>query len=112
MSRFWIDSVSTLNPYVPGEQSVAQSFLKLNTNEHALPPSETVMAAISAISGEQLRRYPDPTARLLSAAIAEQEGLPIEQVFVGNGSDEVLAHLWAAFLAHRPVTTLDITYGF
>ena len=112
MSRFWIDSVSTLNPYVPGEQSVAQSFVKLNTNEHALPPSETVMAAISAISGEQLRRYPDPTARLLSAAIAEQEGLPIEQVFVGNGSDEVLAHLWAAFLAHRPVTTLDITYGF
>ncbi|MBL6698827.1 MAG: histidinol-phosphate transaminase [Luminiphilus sp.] len=112
MSRFLVDSVSSLKPYVPGEQPLAQAALKLNTNEHALPPSTAVMAAISAVTGEQLRRYPDPTARLLSAAIAQQEGLSIEQVFVGNGSDEVLAHLWAVFLAHRPVTTLDITYGF
>lgn len=112
MSRFWVDRVSSLSPYVPGEQPDASSCLKLNTNEHALPPSDAVMSALSSVSGEALRRYPDPTARLLRAAIAQQEALAIEQVFVGNGSDEVLAHLWAAFLADRPVSGVDITYGF
>ena len=112
MSRFWVKKVSSLNPYVPGEQPVGQAFVKLNTNEHALPPSHAVMAAISSLSGEALRCYPDPTARLLRSAIAVQEHLSKAQVFVGNGSDEVLAHLWAACLANRPVASVDITYGF
>ena len=112
MSRFWVEGISSLRPYVPGEQPDAQCCLKLNTNEHALPPSDAVMSAISSLSGESLRRYPDPTAKSLRATIAQQEGLVAEQIFVGNGSDEVLAHLWAAYLANGPVCSVDITYGF
>lgn len=97
---------------MPGEQPVGQAVVKLNTNEHALPPSDAVMSAISSLAGEALRRYPDPTSSLLRSAIAIRESLSAEQVFVGNGSDEVLAHLWAACLANRPVASVDITYGF
>ena len=112
MSRFWTTTVSDLTPYVPGEQPASQSLLKLNTNEHALPPSEAVMSAIRACQAEQLRRYPDPTAQELREAIAQTESLTPDQVFVGNGSDEVLAHIWLSLLAERPVQTLDTTYGF
>ena len=112
MSRFWTTTVSGLTPYVPGEQPASQSLLKLNTNEHALPPSEAVMKTIRACQAEQLRRYPDPTAQELREAIAQTESLTIDQVFVGNGSDEVLAHIWLCLLADRPVQTLDTTYGF
>jgi len=112
MSRFWVDRVRALHPYVPGEQPVSRDLLKLNTNEHALPPSDLVMAAIRGVAPEALRRYPEPTSLKLRQAIAEREGLNPDQVFVGNGSDEVLAHLWQAFLSGRSVTTLDITYGF
>ncbi len=112
MSRFWTTTVSDLTPYVPGEQPASHSLLKLNTNEHALPPSEAVMESIRASQAEQLRRYPDPTAKGLREAIAQRESLTTDQVFVGNGSDEVLAHIWLSLLADRPVQTLDITYGF
>ena len=112
MSRFWTTTVSDLTPYVPGEQPASQSLLKLNTNEHALPPSEAVMTAIRACEAEQLRRYPDPTAQGLREAIAQTEFLTTDQIFVGNGSDEVLAHIWLSLLADRPVQTLDTTYGF
>ena len=112
MSRFWTTTVSDLTPYVPGEQPASQSLLKLNTNEHALPPSEAVMTAIRVCHAEQLRRYPDPTAKGLREAIAQTESLTTDQVFVGNGSDEVLAHIWLSLLADRPVQTLDTTYGF
>ena len=112
MSRFWVDRVTALQPYVPGEQPQFPSLVKLNTNEHALPPTDSVMQAIAAIGADQLRRYPDPAATTLCAAIAHAEGLNPDQVFVGNGSDEVLAHLWLAFLAGRAVQTLDTTYGF
>jgi len=112
MSRFWVDRVTALRPYVPGEQPQSASLIKLNTNEHALPPPDSVMQAIAAVGAEQLRRYPDPAATTLCAAIARAEGLRPDQVFVGNGSDEVLAHSWLAFLADRAVQTLDTTYGF
>ena len=112
MSRFWTTTVSDLTPYVPGEQPASQSLLKLNTNEHALPPSEVVMTAIRACQAEQLRRYPDPTAQALRETIAQKESLTPGQVFVGNGSDEVLAHIWLSLLAERSVQTLDTTYGF
>ena len=112
MSRFWVDKVKALQPYVPGEQPQTPSLIKLNTNEHALPPPDSVMQAIAAVGADQLRRYPDPAATSLCAAIARTEGLHPNQVFVGNGSDEVLAHLWLAFLADRAVQTLDTTYGF
>lgn len=112
MSRFWVEKVTELQPYVPGEQPATGSVVKLNTNEHALSPSDAVMAAISAVQGEQLRRYPDPAASGLCDAIAAVEGLTAACVFPGNGSDEVLAHLWFAFLSGRTVCTLDTTYGF
>ena len=85
MSRFWTTTVSDLTPYVPGEQPASQSLLKLNTNEHALPPSEAVMETIHACQAERLRRYPDPSAQELREAIAQTESLTIDQVFVGNG---------------------------
>jgi histidinol-phosphate aminotransferase len=112
MSRFWIDKISGLKPYVPGEQPASDTLIKLNTNEHALPPADAVLAAVADITSDQLRRYPDPTAERLRAAIATVESLSPDQVFVGNGSDEVLAHLWFAFLKGRRVQTLDTTYGF
>ena len=112
MSRFWLDKVAGLEPYVPGEQSASDTLIKLNTNEHALAPSNAVLTAVRGITGDQLRRYPDPTAGGLRSAIAAAESVSPEQVFVGNGSDEVLAHLWFAFLKGRRVQTLDTTYGF
>ena len=112
MSRFWIDKLSSLQPYVPGEQPTSDALIKLNTNEHALPPSEAVLAAIKSVAGDALRRYPDPTASVLRSAISAAESVPPGHIFVGNGSDEVLAHLWFAFLKGRAVQTLDTTYGF
>jgi histidinol-phosphate aminotransferase len=112
MSRFWVKKVEDLVPYVPGEQPISRSLVKLNTNEHALEPSRAVMAAIADMQADQLRRYPDPLATDLRSAIADMEGLSPEQVFVGNGSDEVLAHMWLACLSGRTVQTLDTTYGF
>lgn len=112
MSRFWSDTVRALAPYTPGEQPAGTDLLKLNTNEHAEATSDNVMRAIRDLPSESLRRYPDPDARELRAAIAEVEAVGSERVFVGNGSDEVLAHAWQAFLSHRPVASLDVTYGF
>ena len=112
MSRFWIDKISSLQPYVPGEQPTSDTLIKLNTNEHALPPSEAVLAAIKSVAGDALRRYPDPTASALRSAISAAEAVPPDHIFVGNGSDEVLAHLWFALLKGRAVQTLDTTYGF
>jgi histidinol-phosphate aminotransferase len=101
-----------LKPYVPGEQPASDTLIKLNTNEHALPPAESVLAALKSASGEALRRYPDPTASALRSAISAAESVPPDHIFVGNGSDEVLAHLWFALLKGRRVQTLDTTYGF
>ena len=112
MSRFWVETVAGLKPYVPGEQPASVSLVKLNTNEHALPPSAAVLDAIRAIEGDDLRRYPDPAAAKLRSMIGSAESLSPDHVFVGNGSDEVLAHLWFGFLSGRPVQTLDTTYGF
>ena len=112
MNRFWIDKISSLKPYVPGEQPTSDTLIKLNTNEHALPPAESVLAVLKSASGEALRRYPDPTASALRSVISAAESVPPDHIFVGNGSDEVLAHLWFALLKGRRVQTLDTTYGF
>jgi histidinol-phosphate aminotransferase len=86
MSRFWVDKVKALQPYVPGEQPQTPSLVKLNTNEHALTPPDSVMQAIATVGADQLRRYPDPEATTLCGAIARVEVLHPDQVFVGNGS--------------------------
>lgn len=113
MSRYWNSLVSKLEPYVPGEQPRIQNLIKLNTNEHPYAPSPKVLAAIAAQTNDSLRLYPDPTALELREAIAGRFGLTAAQVFVGNGSDEVLAHAFHALLKHdAPILFPDITYSF
>ncbi|MDC5237011.1 histidinol-phosphate transaminase [Acinetobacter baumannii] len=114
--RFWSPEVRELEPYVPGEQPKIQNLLKLNTNENPYPPSPKVVEAVQAVLHEQadvLRLYPDPDATVLKQAIAKQQNIDVSQVFVGNGSDEVLAHIFKAFfLQDEPILYPDITYSF
>ena len=113
MSRFWSEVVHGLTPYVPGEQPRIDGLIKLNTNECPYPPSDKVLQAIAAQTTGDLRLYPDPQAAGLKAAIAHHHGLKAEQVFVGNGSDEVLAHAFMALLRHpAPLLHPDISYSF
>ncbi|MCX7946120.1 MAG: histidinol-phosphate transaminase [Hydrogenophilus sp.] len=113
LSPYWNPRIATLTPYVPGEQPSLTGLVKLNTNELPYPPSPRVVEAITAELGEPLRRYPDPEAKALRAALAARFGLTPEWVFVGNGSDEVLAFAFAALLGHRgPVRHPEITYSF
>lgn len=113
MSQFWSPSVRTLSPYVPGEQPQIDNLIKLNTNEHPLGPSPRVLQAIKAATTDRLRLYPDPDANLLKDAIARRYGLKREQVFVGNGSDDVLnLAFFGFFRQERPLLFSDLTYGF
>jgi len=113
MSRFWSDIVGQLKPYVPGEQPRLDRLVKLNTNEHPYPPSPAVLRAIAAVNGDQLRRYPDPESTDLKQAFGRRHGLGPEQVFLGNGSDEVIAHVFQALLRHEaPLLFPDVTYSF
>lgn len=114
--RFWSPEVRELEPYTPGEQPKIQNLLKLNTNENPYPPSPKVVEAVQAVLAHQadaLRLYPDPDATQLKQAIATQQNVSVEQVFVGNGSDEVLAHIFKAFfIQDQPILYPDITYSF
>ena len=113
MSRFWSPVVQTLTPYVPGEQPQMQRLVKLNTNESPYGPSPKALAAIQAQTTEDLRLYPDPEGAALKQSIAKLHGLDPKQVFLGNGSDEVLAHVFAGLLKHsQPVLFPDVTYSF
>lgn len=114
--RFWSPEVRELEPYVPGEQPKIQNLLKLNTNENPYPPSPKVAQALEKQLSNQadlLRLYPDPDASVLKEAIAKQQHVTADHVFVGNGSDEVLAHIFKAFFQQEePVLYSDITYSF
>ncbi|WP_233799895.1 histidinol-phosphate transaminase [Paraburkholderia sp. HP33-1] len=116
MSRYWSDIVHRLTPYVPGEQPALAHPVKLNTNENPYPPSPRVLDAIRRELGDTadtLRRYPDPSARKLRKTVAAYHGIRAEQVFAGNGSDEVLALTFQALLKHdKPLLFPDITYSF
>ena len=113
MSRFWSPIVQTLTPYVPGEQPQIQRLVKLNTNESPYGPSPKALAAISNQNNDDLRLYPDPEGVALKKAIAKLHGLNPNQVCLGNGSDEVLAHVFAGLLKQSsPVYFPDITYSF
>ena len=113
MSRYWNSLVAKLDPYVPGEQPRIQNLIKLNTNEHPYGPSPKVIEAIKAHANDSLRLYPDPSALELRQSIARRFGLALDQIFVGNGSDEVLGHVFHALLKHdRPLVFPDITYSF
>lgn len=113
MSKFWSDIVHKLTPYVPGEQPKLDNLVKLNTNENPYGPSPKVLEALKLEAADSLRLYPDPNSDALKAAIAEVHHLNTNQVFVGNGSDEVLAHTFQALLKHdKPLLFPDITYSF
>lgn len=113
MSRFWSNIVHDLTPYIPGEQPKIANLVKLNTNENPYGPSPKALAVMQAEVGDSLRLYPDPGSDRLRETIARYHGLQPAQVFVGNGSDEVLAHVFYALLKHDlPVLFPDITYSF
>lgn len=113
MSRYWSAVVHGLTPYVPGEQPKLPNLVKLNTNENPYGPSPRVLEALRGETADTLRLYPDPNSERLKAAVARYHGVTPQQVFVGNGSDEVLAHCFQALLRHeRPLLFPDITYSF
>lgn len=113
MSRYWSAMVHGLTPYVPGEQPKLANLVKLNTNENPYGPGPRVLEALRAEVADTLRLYPDPASDNLRQAIGACHGVPAGQVFVGNGSDEVLAHAFHALLKHAaPVLFPDITYSF
>ncbi|MCL2264834.1 MAG: histidinol-phosphate transaminase [Treponema sp.] len=113
MSEFWNQRTKNLSPYVPGEQPKDRLFIKLNTNENPYPPSPKVLEAVKNASDESLRLYPDPECTALREAVAERYGVKLEQVFAGNGSDEILAFAFGAFFESAvPVLFPDITYSF
>ena len=113
MSRFWSDVVKGLTPYVPGEQPKLANLVKLNTNENPYGPSPRALEAIRQATGESLKLYPDPNAEQLKLAIGNYHGIDARNVFVGNGSDEVLAHAFLGLLKQaRPILFPDISYSF
>lgn len=113
-TSFWSPIVGELDPYVPGEQPKIANLVKLNTNEHPYPPSPKAVQAIRDAAQERLELYPDPDATLVRDAVARYHGIAPSQVFVGNGSDEVLAHAFFAFFQQPGQRLLmpDITYSF
>jgi len=113
MNPYWSALARELHPYVPGEQPRLPDLIKLNTNESPYGPSPKALAAIRAAANDDLRLYPDPDATKLRATLAAYHCVAVENVFVGNGSDEVLAHTFAALLRHeRPLLYPDVTYSF
>ena len=113
MSKFWSPFVKELVPYVPGEQPKIANLVKLNTNENPYGPSPKAIAAMQAELGDGLRLYPDPNSDRLKQSVAHHYGVTTAQVFVGNGSDEVLAHIFHGLFQHgRPLLFPDVTYSF
>lgn len=113
MSRYWSKLVNELTPYVPGEQPKTDNLIKLNTNENPYAPSPLAIKAMQAAANEKLRLYPDPESSDLKACLADYYDVKQQQVFIGNGSDEVLAHCFQALLKQdKPLLFPDITYSF
>ncbi|WP_067216277.1 histidinol-phosphate transaminase [Marinomonas gallaica] len=113
MSRFWTDKIASLDPYVPGEQPQDKQYIKLNTNESPYGPSPKALAAMQDQVSEKLRLYPDPNCQTLKNALAKTYSVDADHVFVGNGSDEVLALAFMGYFAGgKPLAFADITYSF
>ena len=109
----WENNIRRVVPYVPGEQPKLKDIVKLNTNENPYPPSPKVTEALEVLDTADLRLYPDPSCEVLVHAIAAYYGLSDEQVFVGVGSDDVLAMAFmTCFNSEKPLLFPDITYSF
>lgn len=110
---FWTELVQRLTPYVPGEQRRGDNIVKLNTNENPYPPSKEVLKAIAEVDGDMLRCYPDPESCELRECLADYHDLDMSQVFVGNGSDEILALAFMAFYTNgQPLQYPRLSYSF
>jgi histidinol-phosphate aminotransferase len=114
MNRYWSQTVKNVKPYIPGEQPKDRKYIKLNTNENPYPPSAKAIEAIRRAADDTLRLYPDPAGDDLRDTIAGHFGLKRDNVFIGNGSDELLAFCFPAFFepSGRPVLFAEITYSF
>lgn len=113
MSKYWSDKVKSLKPYIPGEQPKDKKYIKLNTNENPYPPSPEVIKAIREAANNDLKLYPDPEVEVLRNTIANYYGLTKDEVFIGNGSDEVLGFSFMAFFnPGKPILFPDISYSF
>jgi len=116
MSAYWNSRIKNLSPYIPGEQPKDRKFIKLNTNENPYPPSPKVIEALQKTVNDSLRLYPDPECTVFREAIAAHCRVRTEQVFAGNGSDEILAFAFAAFFENtdtaKPILFPDISYSF
>lgn len=113
MKNLWSPCIRSLEPYSPGEQPDISQLIKLNTNENPYPPSPKVLSAIQNAISAELRLYPDPEGKALKQTIAEMHGLTQAHVFLGNGSDEILAHSFHALLKHgQSILFPDVTYSF
>ena len=111
--KSWKDNLRKIKPYVPGEQSKEKDIVKLNANENPYPPSPGAVIALKEFNADSLRLYPPADATPLKAAIAEYYGVDIKNVFLGNGSDDVIALSFQAFFnSHKPIAYPDITYSF
>lgn len=109
----WKNNLRDIEPYVPGEQSKDKDIVKINANENPYPPSPKVVKALKEFDTEKLRFYPQANATALKQAIADYYNVNIENVFVGNGSDDVLALSFMAFFnSEKPIVYPDITYSF
>ena len=113
MSKFWSKLIKELSPYIPGEQPKNQALIKLNTNENPYGPSPKVLAAIKSAISDELKLYPDPESIELREAIAKFYNFSSSNIFVGNGSDEILAFIFQGYLKKsKPLLFPNITYSF
>ena len=113
MSRFLSGRFAGLEAYVPGEQPQDMQYVKLNTNESPFPPAPAVLKAIGAEEAGRLNLYPDPECRVLRQKLAEHYGVRLENIFLANGSDELLNFFFMAFCdRERPVAFPAVSYGF
>lgn len=111
--KYWSSRIQNMEAYVPGEQPKDKKYVKLNTNENPYPPSPRVAEALRRVNVGDLRLYPDPECTSLCAALAKSKGISPDMVFVGNGSDEILAFCFLAFMDEdTPAVFPDITYSF
>lgn len=113
MEKLWKKNLRDIEPYVPGEQSKEQNIVKINANENPYPPSPKVIEAIRNFDSRSLRFYPDANASEFKRAVAEYYNVETENVFLGNGSDDVIALAFQAFFnSEKPIVYPDITYSF
>lgn len=113
MTKLWADKLRQVDPYVPGEQSKNKNIIKLNANENPYPPSPKVVEALKNFDADGLAKYPNSSAAPLVEALAKYYGVETNQIFTGNGSDDVIALSFMSFFnSEKPILFPDITYSF